>query len=275
MMDRAPGKTKLQVTGICYIVEGVLCILSALWILVVGGAITAMLTDAFDTGTELGVAIFGGLGLLLIVGGAFFIIMGILGIINCNKPEKCGVNFVFGIVTLVLAVMSLSGAVSSSSMAGLLPGLVTGSISMALAVLYTLGAHQNKKFARQGMQYQQAAQPQQGMPYQPPIAQPLDTPYQQAIPPQQGVPYQPPVAQPLQDVQYQQPIQPQQGVQYRQPVQPQQNVQYRQPIPPQQGAQYQPPVPPQQGAQYQQPIQPQQPAAQDSGDAQQNGETRP
>ena len=104
MQTNAPGRGTLKVTGIRYIIFGALGLLLALALLAGGGLLLA--AGAGTVGIALG-AVAGILGAITVLTAVFYLILGILGVRNCDKPEKCGVNFVLGILVLVLVVIGL------------------------------------------------------------------------------------------------------------------------------------------------------------------------
>ena len=101
MQTNAPGRGKLKVTGILYIIFGALGLSLSLALLAGGGLLLA--AGAGTVGIALG-AVAGILGAITVLTAVFYLILGILGVRNCDKPEKCGVNFVLGILVLVLVV---------------------------------------------------------------------------------------------------------------------------------------------------------------------------
>ena len=103
MENNAPGRGKLKVTGIIYTVLGALSILGSLLILGAGGL---LLASDNDVGLVLGAAA-GVFSVLGAVSGVFYLVIGILGIRNCGRPENCGANFVLGVIVLVLVVIGV------------------------------------------------------------------------------------------------------------------------------------------------------------------------
>lgn len=114
MENNAPGRGKLKVTGIIYTVLGALSILGSL--LILGAA----------------AGVFSVLGA---VSGVFYLVIGILGIRNCGRPENCGANFVLGVIVLVLVV---NVAVSGPT------GAAYSVVGLVLSILYLQGAKQNR-----------------------------------------------------------------------------------------------------------------------------------
>lgn len=144
MEERAPGKTLLKVTGILYIIVSALLLLSGIVMLAGGGLLTA---GGMYAGNGLGAFLGAGVLVLAVVAlaqGVFGLIMGILGVKNCDKPEKAGACIVMGILVLVLGVIGLIGNLVGQSGSSALISSVAGLI---IPALYTWGAFQNKKAA--------------------------------------------------------------------------------------------------------------------------------
>lgn len=126
------GQGFLKVTGILMIIGGsinlIIAILAAL-----GVAVLA----AMDY--DLGILYFSCVVLILSAVAQF--VSGILGVVNCKKPEKAQVCLVFGIIVIILCVIgNILNVVGGDSISvfSLLLGL-------ALPVLYVIGAVMNKK----------------------------------------------------------------------------------------------------------------------------------
>ena len=137
MQTNAPGRGKLTVTGILYIIFGALGLLLSLALLAGGGQQQA--AGAGTVGIALG-AVAGILGAITVLTAVFYLILGILGVRNCDKPEKCGVNFVLGIIVLVLVVIGLVVNVATTGPSGALSSVV----GLVLSILYVMGAKENK-----------------------------------------------------------------------------------------------------------------------------------
>ena len=131
MENNAPGRGKLKVTGIIYTVLGALSILGSLLILGAGGL---LLASDNDVGLVLGAAA-GVFSVLGAVSGVFYLVIGILGIRNCGRPENCGANFVLGVIVLVQVV---NVAVSGPT------GAAYSVVGLVLSILYLQGAKQNR-----------------------------------------------------------------------------------------------------------------------------------
>lgn len=129
------GSKFLKVTGILMIVFGALAL-----ILSIVAAIGLAALAALDLNTwQYTLAV-----ILMLVGSIFELIAGIVGVKNCNKPEKAGTCMVWGIIVIALSVLSnvltLVGNPDNFSIVNLLTGLV-------IPVLYLIGAVMNKKAA--------------------------------------------------------------------------------------------------------------------------------
>ena len=136
MENNAPGRGKLKVTGIIYTVLGALSILGSLLILGAGGL---LLASDNDVGLVLGAAA-GVFSVLGAVSGVFYLVIGILGIRNCGRPENCGANFVLGVIVLVRVGIGLVGNVAVSGPTGAAYSVV----GLVLSILYLQGAKQNR-----------------------------------------------------------------------------------------------------------------------------------
>ena len=134
------GRLMLKVVGILYIIFAALSILTGL-LAVVGGAALGITGGGESLAVGLG-ALAMILGFVAILSSVFSLVVGILGVKWCNRPDKAGTLFVLGVVLTALAVLNLlssfGGDNGSAAVVGALIGLV-------LPVLYTLGAWQNKQ----------------------------------------------------------------------------------------------------------------------------------
>ena len=124
------GKTMLKVVSILYIIFSGISILLGLLALVGGGMIAA-------GGDMMGA----GVGVVLIASSVFSLIVGIIGVKNCAKPEKAQVCFVLGIILIVLAAFSLISSFGGDG------NVFSALVGLVLPVLYTLGAYWNKQSA--------------------------------------------------------------------------------------------------------------------------------
>lgn len=177
------GKVLLQVTGILMMIGGVLN--SVIGILsMIGGSLAMRGLDVFLILTSV----------ILLVDGVIELIAGILGVKNCNHPEKASSCLALGIATIVLtllgAVFNLYTGNNVLSIGNNINVLVVIS-GLVLPVLYVIGAVLNNQSASpQGTAYGPPYQQSYGQPYQPyqqnPQApqQPQDFPQNQQDPQQ-------------------------------------------------------------------------------------------
>lgn len=150
MEHNAPGKGKLKVTGILYIILGALGLLLALISLGGGGIMMAL--GGADVGMAVGAVVMV-LGVLAAISAALYLVLGILGVKNCGRPEKCGVNFVLGIVLLVLLVISIISEVTMMGIGSAGIDIVV----LVLTIIYLMGAKQNRDAAKAAVQATQSA----------------------------------------------------------------------------------------------------------------------
>ena len=135
--NKRTWQRETQVTGILYIIFGALGLSLSLALLAGGGLLLA--AGAGTVGIALG-AVAGILGAITVLTAVFYLILGILGVRNCDKPEKCGVNFVLGILVLVLVVIGLVVNVATTGPSDALSSVV----GLVLSILYVMGAKENK-----------------------------------------------------------------------------------------------------------------------------------
>lgn len=135
MQINAPGRGKLKVTGIIYIIFGVIGLLTSLALMAGGG----LLASAGGVGIALGAAA-GVLGVINVISAVFYLILGILGVRNCDKPEKCGGCFVLGVIVLIFVLIGLVINVMSAGPVGAL----TSVVGLLLSIFYLMGAKENR-----------------------------------------------------------------------------------------------------------------------------------
>ena len=129
------GSKFLKVTGILMIVFGALALILSIVAAIGLAALVALELNTWQCTAAV---------ILMLVGSIFEMIAGIVGVKNCNKPEKAGTCMVWGIIVIALSVLSnvltLVGNPDNFSIVNLLTGLV-------IPVLYLIGAVMNKKAA--------------------------------------------------------------------------------------------------------------------------------
>ena len=147
----AKGRGFLKVCGILMIIGGAISIVVAGILGLVGGAVGGALAQA---GAELGeyeqaaVATVAGASvvaaIVALVGGILELIAGIVGVKNCGNPEKATACIVWGIIVLVISIISiiLSIAGGNVQVGSLIVSIIC---SVALPVLYLIGAFKNKQ----------------------------------------------------------------------------------------------------------------------------------
>ena len=145
-MQEAKGKTILKVVGILFIIFGAISVIISLLALV-GGAALAGASGMLE-GADAGMVAAGGAivivaGVVALIQSVIDLIAGILGVKNCDKPEKAQTCFILGVVIIVIAIISdifafISSGVNASTIISALIGLV-------LPVLYVVGANKNKQ----------------------------------------------------------------------------------------------------------------------------------
>ena len=129
------GSKFLKVTGILMIIFGALALILSIVAAIGLAALVALELNTWQYTLAV---------ILMLVGSIFELIAGIVGVKNCNKPEKAGTCMVWGIIVIALSVLSnvltLVGNPDNFSIVNLLTGLV-------IPVLYLIGAVMNKKAA--------------------------------------------------------------------------------------------------------------------------------
>ncbi|HZK45500.1 MAG TPA: hypothetical protein VFD34_04630 [Clostridia bacterium] len=129
------GSKFLKVTGILMIIFGALALILSIVAAIGLAALVALELNTWQYTAAV---------ILMLVGSIFELIAGIVGVKNCNKPEKAGTCMVWGIIVIALSVLSnvltLVGNPDNFSIVNLLTGLV-------IPVLYLIGAVMNKKAA--------------------------------------------------------------------------------------------------------------------------------
>ena len=129
------GSKFLKVTGILMIIGGALALILAIAALSSVAALSAI-------GINIGILWFA--AILSLVGAVIELVAGIVGVVNWNKLHKSTSCIVWGILVIVLCVVSnvTVFAVDSASFNAL--SLLTG---LVLPVLYLIGAFKNKNAA--------------------------------------------------------------------------------------------------------------------------------
>ncbi len=129
------GRKFLKVTGILMIIGAVFGIIGGIIALIGSGALAAVLETSA-----------GGLMLasaLILASAIFQLIAGIMGVKNCDKPEKAQTCLVMGII---VAILSIAGNVTSNVL-GSDFNIFSYATGLIIPVLYIIGAAKNKETA--------------------------------------------------------------------------------------------------------------------------------
>ena len=127
------GRKFLKVTGILMIIGGAFGIIGGIIALIGAGALAAVLETSA-----------GGLMLasaLILASAVFQLIAGIMGVKNCDKPEKAQSCLVMGVI---VAILSVAGNVISNIL-GSSFNILSYATGLIIPVLYIIGAVKNKE----------------------------------------------------------------------------------------------------------------------------------
>ena len=129
------GSKFLKVTGILMIISAAFGIIGGIIALIGAGALAAVLETSA-----------GGLMLasaLILVSAVFQLIAGIMGVKNCDKPEKAQSCMVIGVI---VAILSVAGNVISNVL-GSDFNIINYATGLIIPILYIIGAAKNKELA--------------------------------------------------------------------------------------------------------------------------------
>ena len=127
------GRQFLKVTGILMIIGGAFGIIGGIVAMIGAGALAAVLETSA-----------GGLMLssaLILASAVFQLIAGIMGVKNCDKPEKAQSCIVIGVI---VAILSVAGNVISNVL-GSDFNIINYAAGLIVPVLYIIGAAKNKE----------------------------------------------------------------------------------------------------------------------------------
>jgi len=127
------GRMFLKVTGILMIIGGSFGIIGGIVAMIGAGALAAVLETSA-----------GGLMLasaLILASAVFQLIAGIMGVKNCDKPEKAQSCIVIGVI---VAILSVAGNVISNVL-GSDFNIINYATGLIIPVLYIIGAVKNKE----------------------------------------------------------------------------------------------------------------------------------
>ena len=127
------GRKFLKVTGILMIIGGAFGIIGGIVAMIGAGALAAVLETSA-----------GGLMLasaLILASAVFQLIAGIMGVKNCDKPEKAQSCLVMGVI---VAILSVAGNVISNVLGSDFK-IINYATGLIIPVLYIIGAVKNKE----------------------------------------------------------------------------------------------------------------------------------
>ena len=127
------GRKFLKVTGILMIIGGAFGIIGGIVAMIGSGALAAVLETSA-----------GGLMLasaLILASAVFQLFAGIMGVKNCDKPEKAQSCLVMGVI---VAILSVSGNIISNVL-GSDFNIFSYATGLIIPVLYIIGAVKNKE----------------------------------------------------------------------------------------------------------------------------------
>lgn len=127
------GRKFLKVTGILMIIGAAFGIIGGIIAMIGAGALAAVLETSA-----------GGLMLasaLILASAVFQLIAGIMGVKNCDKPEKAQSCLVMGVIVAILGVAGniISNVLGSSF------NILSYATGLVIPVLYIIGAVKNKE----------------------------------------------------------------------------------------------------------------------------------
>ncbi len=138
------GAKMLKVVGILMIIFGAISLVVSLLATVISGAATGVTSSvgvSVITG-EMWASI-----IIALIGSVIEFVAGIIGVVNCQKHEKAGVCIIWGIMTVVMSLISNIATAILYSENFKAYSLILG---LVLPVLYLIGAYQNKNDSTQG-----------------------------------------------------------------------------------------------------------------------------
>lgn len=127
------GRKFLKVTGILMIIGGAFGIIGGIVAMIGAGALAAVL-EMSAGGLMLASA-------LILASAVFQLIAGIMGVKNCDKPEKAQSCIVIGVI---VAILSVAGNVISNVL-GSDFNIINYATGLVIPVLYIIGAVKNKE----------------------------------------------------------------------------------------------------------------------------------
>ena len=132
--NKANGSGFLKVTGILMIIGGALSLIIGIIAVLGVSAIAYISSGQVDTGMLYAASI------LTVVSAAAQLTAGIIGVKNCNNPEKSGTCMVWGVIVALLAV---AGAILTTVAGNSFP-VLSLLLGLVLPILFIIGALKNK-----------------------------------------------------------------------------------------------------------------------------------
>ena len=127
------GRKFLKVTGILMIIGAAFGIIGGIIAMIGVGALAAVL-ETSAVGLMLA-------SVLVLASAVFQLIAGIMGVKNCDKPEKAQSCLVMGVI---VAILSVSGNIISNVL-GSSFNILSYATGLVIPVLYIIGAVKNKE----------------------------------------------------------------------------------------------------------------------------------
>ena len=134
-MEKTKGSGFLKVTGILMIIGGGISIIMSI-IAVLGVAALVYISDGEASSAMLYASV-----ALMVVSAVSQLVAGIIGVVNCKKPEKAGVCIAWGVI---VAVLCIAGTILDSAGGGSF-SILSLVLGLVLPILYIIGAVFNKK----------------------------------------------------------------------------------------------------------------------------------
>lgn len=132
---KTKGSGFLKVTGILMIIGGGISIIMSI-IAVLGVAALVYISDGEASSAMLYASV-----ALMVVSAVAQLVAGIIGVVNCKKPEKAGVCIAWGVI---VAVLCIAGTILNSAGGGSF-SILSLVLGLVLPILYIIGAVFNKK----------------------------------------------------------------------------------------------------------------------------------
>lgn len=132
---KTKGSGFLKVTGILMIIGGGISIILSI-IAVLGVAALVYISDGEASSAMLYASV-----ALMVVSAVAQLVAGIIGVVNCKKPEKAGVCMAWGII---VAVLCIAGTILNSAGGGSF-SILSLVLGLVLPILYIIGTVFNKK----------------------------------------------------------------------------------------------------------------------------------